>query len=365
MKGKIEINFAGNRGSYPLGTSRRYDSEINAPMSNGFKTERITPFAMHGGDTFCAYLRWHRPDGGIRFIGIDNGTGVSYVSREITYWLDLLQPKGEVVIDWFQTHGHLDHFAFGIAQNDILFQSDRQIAIHFWNANLRPYSRDPYPEDETLVEHLFKDVFRPSSFPVSLADLDAFSTTRRVFHEFPMGETLDLGDGIKVLTCPMSHKDGCLGLGIEVPGHSRITIATDNDIGENPDPRYLELMAGPGPKYVDCQFLDEEYYGEASLPGRKKKLFLGRRPTADGWGHSCPRHVLNALKLCDGIEDAIVVFGHHHPTRMDPALEAMKLDIWKRAWDMGLNLKNTFTFGKDGCSYYTLAGTIPPVAVSS
>lgn len=218
---------------------------------------------------------------------------------------------------------------------------------------MRPFSRRAQ-NGRSLVERLFQASFAgdDEEFPIRLEQLDKISTTKRLYREFAVGESLDdLGDGIKVETRALIHPGGCCGYRVTIPEKKPIVIATDNDIGADPDPSFIKFIDRASIIYLDNQYTDGEYEGDIATPAGVQ-MPRGKTSTDSGWGHSRAQDILDALQRCDVLDDVKIVFGHHEPSRMDQELIEMRDEIWKRGEKKGLNPFNEWHFGKDGCMFF-------------
>src|SRR6185295_20278347 len=72
--------------------------------------------------------------------------------------------------------------------------------------------------------------------------------------------------------------------------------------------------------YVDVQYRDAEYLGEAAIPGDLKPL------SRQGWGHSTPFQLHAMLSRCKTPPKQVLI-GHHDPVRDDTDLAKFEGEV--------------------------------------
>jgi phosphoribosyl 1,2-cyclic phosphodiesterase len=116
------------------------------------------------------------------------------------------------------------------------------------------------------------------------------------FVDFSPNDTLDLGDGITVVTAPLNHPNGACGYRVEYKGHA-IAIVTDTEHYEGKvDENVLKLAKDADIMVYDSAYTDEEY------------------PKFKGWGHSTWQE---ALKVAEAANVTKTVLFHHDPSHDD------------------------------------------------
>lgn len=228
--------------------------------------------ARYGGNTSTLEVRC---DG--RLIILDAGTGLRYLARQL---------KGEPPLDadLFLTHTHFDHIG-GIPFFGPLFDPRNKFRIHA--GHLLP---------DMTCKHALCDLMMAPLFPVPP---EIFNASIQ-FLDFHAGETMQIGNAVRVRTAPLNHPNGATGYRIEWGGKS-ICYCTDTEHKPGTlDPNILQLIEGADIFIYDSMFTDEEY------PGRV------------GWGHSTWQE---GARLAEAAGVKTFVVFHHDPDHNDDFMD--------------------------------------------
>ncbi len=246
--GAMRFRFWGVRGSIP---------------TPGSETVR------YGGNTACVEVRV-----GDQLLILDAGTGLRALGREL---------EGKPCkVDLFLSHLHWDHIQ-GLPYFSPLFAPRTQICFHsrYW------------PGDSGLKARLAAQMESPF-FP---APLFAVSSTL-TFEEFEPGEPWFKG-GLRVMTCPLCHPNGSVGLRVEFGGRS-LVYATDCEYEGDPPPEVISFFKNADVLIHDAQYSAEEYDKHR------------------GWGHSSFEAAVRAAQLSGAKR---LFFFHHDPGHNDVYLD--------------------------------------------
>ena len=233
----------------------------------------------YGGNTSCLEVRCDE-----KLIVFDGGTGLKGLG-------DSLLPEAPIDAFMFFSHVHWDHI-----QGFPFFAPARTKGNRF-----RLYGGKNVTS--TLAETLAGQMNYPN-FPVTLeqmaADID--------FHEFDDGQSVDLGNGARVIALEMNHPNGCHGYRVEY-NNKCLTYCTDTEHREQPDENVLQLARNTDLFIYDAQYTPEEYAGDdGGIPHL-------------GWGHSTYAEGARLAKLAGA--KRLVLF-HHDPEHDDEAISAIE-----------------------------------------
>lgn len=257
---------------------------------------------IYGGNTTCVEIRADD-----RLIIVDLGTGVRDLGNAL---MAKNFRKGPLDIDIFVSHTHWDHI-LGFPMFVPLFVSSAVIRI-----------RGPQTFEDDSLEASLRTLLSHRYWPVRLNELAA-----RVEYA-QLGETtLDLGDGLRVITKYLNHPVLCLGYRFEYQGKSIVTCFDTepffNLFSEDPAaPDYDDIAAGVGETAVkeenekqlrffqgadiliyDCPYTEEEYSAKR------------------GWGHSFYEYAAVAGRDA-GVKR--LLYTHHDPGRTDADLAKLE-----------------------------------------
>ncbi|MDR2796374.1 MAG: MBL fold metallo-hydrolase [Spirochaetaceae bacterium] len=254
-----------------------------------------------GGNTSCLELR---ADG--RLVIVDFGTGIRALGGSLLA-NDL--KKGPISADIFVTHTHWDHI-IGFPVFAPLFIPTSEFRIY---GPVMPEGFTLHRALELATDYPFWPV-HISEFPAKLTFTDILETT------------LDLGDGLTVISKMLNHPVITLGYRFEYKGKT-IAVVTDheqfwNPFGDESDPMYSA---------------EADYEGRISAETENKKLtdFLVNadilvhdssyteaeyRNGKQNWGHTSYESAIKNSKIA-GVRNLIIY--HHEPSRTDEMLRGL------------------------------------------
>ncbi len=196
------------------------------------------------------------------------------------------------------THGHWDHLLglpfysgfFDVEPRFTVWASERVLAL----------LRMMFDHDSVIGETLI---------PTNFEHLRALRELRTI----AAGETRELAD-VRITTMALNHPAGSLAYRFEHCGRS-LVIATDHEQDYAPSPDSLiEFARGADLLYLDAQYTQAEYLGQAGIAGEPPQ---SRR----GWGHSALETAVT-VGIAAGVKN--LHLGHHDPRRSDSELERLE-----------------------------------------
>jgi len=211
---------------------------------------------------------------------IDAGSGVAELTVEAMAKVDHI----------LVTHSHLDHvLAIGLLADTV----QRRRA----QAGRPPVKVHALPETlEALRAHVFNGVIWPDFTRLPSPQRPALT-----FHEFAVGDRLDLGDGRRIEVLTAAHTVPAVGFAVDggAPGHWVFT----GDTGPNPAlwKRLSEIKVAH--LVIECAFGDDE----CGLAGISK--------------HLCPTTLRDELAKLDGSIDVHIT--HIKPGEREAVMEAV------------------------------------------
>ncbi len=250
MSRDFSVRFWGVRGSLPC---------------SGPETLR------YGGNSSCVEMRC----GGRRLV-FDAGTGIRPLAATMT---------GAQDFDLLFSHFHYDH-VIGLPACGPLYH---------------PATRCRVWAGRQDVRQVLEDFMCPPRFPLRLdffkAELD--------FRGFAPGDTLDLGDGIRVRTAPLTHQDGATGYRVEYQGRAACYVTDTEHSGDGLDRAILELIDDADLFIYDSTYTDAEY------------------PAHKGWSHSTWQE---GQRLADAAGVRTLAIFHHDPSHDDAFMDRIAAD---------------------------------------
>ena len=231
-----------------------------------------------GGNTSCVEVR-----AGGRVVILDAGTGIRPLGQ-------LLKREGAREADILFSHTHWDHVN-GFPFFTPAFDPDHAFRVFSGHLAAGGGIR------EALAGHMNEPMF-----PVPLDVMRA----RLSFTDFPAGETLDLGPGLRARTAPLNHPNGATAYRIEHGGRSVCYVTDTEHVPGRPDERVLELIAG-----ADLVIYDSTYT-DAGFPAKM------------GWGHSTWQEGLRLVRRAGARR--LVVF-HHDPDHDDDVMAGIEHEL--------------------------------------
>jgi phosphoribosyl 1,2-cyclic phosphodiesterase len=231
-----------------------------------------------GGNTSCVEVR-----AGSRVIILDAGTGIRPLGQH-------LRREGGLDADILFSHTHWDHVN-GFPFFAPAFEPDNTFRVFAGHLAEEGGIR------EAIAGHMHEPMF-----PVPLDVMRA----RLSFTDFPAGETLDLGPGVRVRTAPLNHPNGATAYRIEHGGRSVCYVTDTEHVPARPDERILGLIAGADLVIYDSTYTDAEF------------------PARAGWGHSTWQEGLRLVRRAGARR--LVVF-HHDPDHDDATMTAIEQEL--------------------------------------
>lgn len=228
----------------------------------------------YGGNTLCVEVRC-----GAHVLVLDAGTGARPLGRA-------LAERGPSEIDLFLGHTHMDHIE-GLPFFEPLFREGATVRL--WAGHLGP---------ATTLRAVCDRLMSPPLFPVPPGIFRAHVEYR----DFRAGETIEPRPGIRLLTRPLDHPNGCTGYRVE---HGDRVLAYVTDTNHRPgtlDPNVLALIDHADLVVYDATFTEAEH--------------AERRD----WGHSTWQQ---GVALCTAADARRLALIHHDPARTDDELDAV------------------------------------------
>jgi phosphoribosyl 1,2-cyclic phosphodiesterase len=264
---------------------------------------------LFGGNTSCLEIRADK-----KLVIIDLGTGIKPFGE---WFMQNEFKKGPLDADVFITHTHWDHI-MGFPMFTPLFIPSTKLRI-----------RGPVSYENETLESILGAQMDYRYWPVRLSELSA-----RISYAQIKETSLDLGDGLRVMTKYLNHPILCLGYRFEYQGKSIVT-AYDTEPFRNvfptdpEDPSYDEYAAREGEaaareenakifnfiKGADILIHDAQY--------SQKEYDAGKT----GWGHSSCEYAINTAHK--GRVKKLVLH-HHDPNRTDQQLAALEEQYRRR-----------------------------------
>jgi phosphoribosyl 1,2-cyclic phosphodiesterase len=231
----------------------------------------------YGGNTLCVELRC-----GPYVLVLDAGTGLRPLGSA-------LADRGTAEIDLFLGHTHMDHIE-GLPFFGPLFRDGTTVRL--WAGHLLP---------ETTLRAVCERLMSPPLFPVPPAVFRA----RVEYRDFRAGETLEPRPGLRIVTRPLDHPNGCTGYRVEYAGRAVAYVTDTNHRPGTLDPNVLALIERADLVVYDAMFTETEH---------------AERPE---WGHSTWRQGVALAAAADAGRLALI---HHDPARTDDELDAISAE---------------------------------------
>jgi ribonuclease BN (tRNA processing enzyme) len=272
----MDFEFRGVRGTFPMPEMDR---------------------TRYGGHTTSSSLRLGPND----HIVVDAGTGLRDLGDRIMSGAK----SGEIRIDLFLTHFHLDHI-LGFPFFAPLFSRRAFITVHA-------------PGDPRKTRGALAGLMAGRYFPVKLDG----TASRKEFREFDQGT---IGGGVRVSSCPLRHPQGSVAYRLEAGGSS-IVLATDTEHPEaGVDDGLAAFAEGATWLVYDAMFTPEEYKA-----GKK------------GWGHST---WLAGTGLAAAARAGTLVLSHYNPAHTDDDVDRL-LEAARERFPRTLAAAQGLRLGKD------------------
>ncbi|MEQ8370193.1 MAG: MBL fold metallo-hydrolase [Alphaproteobacteria bacterium] len=231
----------------------------------------------YGGNTSCLEVRC-----GERLLIFDAGTGIRRLGQALDR--QAAADGAPLDADIYFSHSHFDHVC-GLPFFSSIYNPANTFRL--WGGHLGP--------DMTLREVLCELMMAPL-FPIPVEAM----ASRVVFHDFTCGETLDAGDGIRLVTAPLNHPNGAVGYRIEFGGRAICYVTDTEHPAAGRDENILKLIEGADYFIYDSTYTDEEY------------------PAHKGWGHSTWQEAVR-LATAAGVRTCVIF--HHDPGHDDAMMD--------------------------------------------
>ena len=228
-----------------------------------------------GGNTSCVSIE-HKDT----ILIFDAGSGIRRLGNHLMRREDLPAVNGNL----FVTHTHWDHIQ-GLPFFAPVYMEKNRFSIHGEKRDIRP------------LPELLEDQMQAPYFPIGMTDaFDAHIS----FHEFSLGDSIDIAPDIRVVPFRTRHPNLCVGYVAEL-GDTRIAYVPDH---EHPldelDANVLKHVSG-----VDILIHDSQY--------SRREISSGKA----GWGHSAWEDVVD---LAVRAEVGELYMFHHDPDANDDRL---------------------------------------------
>ena len=253
---------------------------------------------VYGGNTTCIEIR-----AGKRLAIIDAGTGIRPLGDQL---LNRNYFPSPVDADIFISHTHWDHI-MGFP-----------MFTPFYIPNSRLRIRGPISPDGESLESIIGTQLSYKFWPVRQNELAA-----KIEYDQIRETTLDLGDGLKVITKYLNHPILCIGYRFEYEGKSIVT-AFDHEPFRNifpvdpKDPGYSEEAAREGEDAAkDENEKIHKFFRNADILIHDAQYTPDEFGTHLGWGHSTFDLAIDEARRA-GVKKLYLF--HHDPNRTDKQL---------------------------------------------
>lgn len=234
--------------------------------------------AKYGGNTSCLEVRC-----GDRVLIFDGGTGIRYLGNH-------LAREAPLDLDIFLTHTHLDHVC-GLPFFKPFYDVQNKFRMRSGHCAFGCTTHD-------ALKGLMVVPLLPMDVDVFTADCD--------FLDFPVGETLDMGEGVVIRTGALNHPNGCTGYRIEFQGKSICYITDAEHIDGQRDQTIVDLIKDCDIFIYDSTYTDEEL------------------KTQPSFGHSTWEE---GVRLADAAGVKTFVAFHHDPDHDDGFMDGVARDL--------------------------------------
>lgn len=242
-----------------------------------------TTHMKYGGNTSCIEVQ-----AGKHHFVLDAGTGIR------NFGDSLIKNSGSVSHILF-THTHWDHI------NGFPFFAPA------YNPNTSLFIMAGHLKDQGGIQEILSTQMHNPVFPVPLDAMQA----KLVYEDFEAGESLELFDGVKILTAPLNHPNGATGYRIEHGGKSAVYITDTEHAPGRPDENILGLIEGADVVIYDSTYTEEEF------------------PSKKGWGHSTWNE---GMRLCQEAKVKQLAIFHHDPSHDDDFMDKLAAEA-AEVWD--------------------------------
>lgn len=248
----MQLEFLGVRGTFPTPDGDR---------------------ARYGGHTTCSAIRL----GPAAHLVIDAGTGLRGLGERIMQEAG----AGEIRVDLFLTHFHLDH-VLGLPFFAPLYSPRTVLAVHA-------------PGDPLAAKKALAGLMDAPYFPVKFEATAA----RKEF----LGNKPKIVGGVRISSCPLQHPQGSVAYRLETDEWSLVHATDTEHPAAGLDGRLAGLAAGATWLVYDATYTPEEY-----AAGKQ------------GWGHST---WLAGAALAEAARAKTLVLAHFNPAHADADIERL------------------------------------------
>ena len=239
----------------------------------------------YGGNTSCVEMRV-----GTERLIFDGGTGLRVLGQS-------LMSQMPVAAHLFFTHAHWDHIqGFPFFTPAFIPKN----TFHIYGAVA--------PNGSTVQQRLNDQMLHPN-FPVPLQTIG--STLK--FFDVTIGQTLEIGDGIKIETALLNHPGEAVGYRVNWYGYAAAYVTDTEHFPEGLDENVLFLARNADVLIYDATYTDDEYYSE--------------KTSKVGWGHSTWQEAVKVAKAAN--VKRLVIF-HHDPLHNDDFLDQVGEQVAQR-----------------------------------
>ena len=239
----------------------------------------------YGGNTSCIEMRV-----GTERLIFDGGTGLRVLGQS-------LMSQMPVTAHLFFTHAHWDHIQ-GFPFFTPAFIPKNTFYIYGAVA----------PNGSTVQQRLNDQMLHPN-FPVPLQTMGAALK----FFDVNIGQTLELGNGIKIETALLNHPGEAVGYRVNWNGYAAAYVSDTEHFPDGLDENVLFLARDADVLIYDATYTDEEYYSE--------------KTSKVGWGHSTWQEAVKVAKAAN--VKRLVIF-HHDPLHNDDFLDQVGEKVAQR-----------------------------------
>lgn len=233
----------------------------------------------YGGNTSCIEVRC-----GDRLIILDGGTGMRELGQSLG--------DGKLEADVLLTHTHYDHI-LGLPFFAPFYSPQNKFRM--W-AGRGGHGKS--------LEQIMQTLMQSPLFPIPV---EAFGS-EMTYMDFDIGDSLDLGDGIRIRTTRLVHPNDATGYRIEFGGRAIAYVTDTEHTPGSLDQNIVDLVQGADALIYDSTYCDSEY------------------PQHRGWGHSTWEE---GVRICQEADVGKFYIFHHDPAHNDTFMDAVAIKASK------------------------------------
>ncbi|OEF96858.1 MBL fold metallo-hydrolase [Desulfuribacillus alkaliarsenatis] len=246
-----------------------------------------------GGNTSCVQVQI-----GERILLFDGGTGLAEFGNHMLKKQQLNASNGvlpKIEADIFFSHLHWDHIQ-GLPFFVPMYVPGN--IFHLYGEN----------KENLNFQEVIEMQMKPPHFPITMKMMKASYH----FHEVSSGETIDIGDGIKITSFAVKHPNDCLAYRVNYEGVN-IVYCTDTEPMEGAqEEQFLSFVNGADVLIYDTHYTNQEYLGTNDDPPKK------------GWGHSTWQE---GVRICRNAGIYQFVMFHHKENRSDQEMQQLESQV--------------------------------------